>query len=80
MRLSLVYPALIVLALAGLASAPASAEVGDMTTHHYATCSCAFGYSGRACAIAVACTNEGGRCAGSCHGDRQSTPALRVRG
>ena len=81
MRLSLV--GLVLLALAGLTTAPAIAENGEQTRYHYETCTCTFGY-GNACATAVSCTSEGGYCAGPCKGEGKGegkfTPALRVRG
>lgn len=66
MRLFLLCCATLVLVLTGLASSPAPAqntrvkERGDL-----ATCTCRFGYGG-SCVTVLACTVEGGRCAGSC--------------
>ena len=80
MRISLLGAVL--LGLAGLATTPATAEVGEQTRYHYEMCTCTFGY-GQACATAVSCTNEGGYCSGSCKGESKATPAtpiLRVRG
>ncbi len=78
MRLPLMGLAL--MAVVGLAPAPASAEVGNMTHFRYEACTCTFGYPGNACVTAVSCMSEGGHCSGSCHREGQSSPALRVRG
>jgi len=77
MRLSLV--GLVLLALAGLTVAPATAEVGDANRYRYETCTCTFGY-GKACSNAVSCTTEGGFCSGPCKGEGNATPVVRVRG
>ena len=71
---------LALMAVVGLAPAPASAEVGNMTHFRYEACTCTFGYPGNACVTAVSCMSEGGHCSGSCHREGQSSPALRVRG
>jgi hypothetical protein len=77
----LIIGALALTALVGLTSAPAKAEIGDMTRFHYKTCSCTFGYPGNACVAAISCINEGGYCSGSCNQEGQtSKPPLRVRG
>jgi len=36
------------------------------TTDYGPKCECHFGYGGNACVIALACGQEGGRCAKSC--------------
>jgi len=71
---------LALMAVVGLAPAPASAEVGNMTHFRYEACTCTFGYPGNACVTAVSCMSEGGHCSGSCHREGKSSPALRVRG
>lgn len=56
----------LVLALSGPSfAAPHKAK---MTRYYndYPTCSCQFGYPGRACVPAVACLSEGGRCSEAC--------------
>jgi hypothetical protein len=37
------------LALVGLVPSSARAEIGNVSRYHYPTCSCQFGYPGRAC-------------------------------
>jgi hypothetical protein len=54
------------LALAGLVSSSARAEIGNVSRYHYPTCSRQFGYPGRACMAEVACISTGGRCAEKC--------------
>jgi hypothetical protein len=75
----LLLTGLALMAVVGLAPAPASAEIGDMTRFHYESCTCTFGY-GNARVTATACRNEGGYCSASCHPEGESKPALRVRG
>ncbi len=59
-----IWPAVLVLSLAALAPASASAR-NILGKYHYDTCSCHFGY-GNVCQNGAACVSEGGRCAGSC--------------
>jgi len=65
MRLSLIVSVLTVLAFAGLAAAPASAEIGRVTSRQYADCQCQFGFDG-GCMPKVSCTSTGGHCAKAC--------------
>jgi hypothetical protein len=60
MRLSIVGPVIIVLALAGLASSSAAAQ-----NSRYSRCLCHYGY-GNVCSVAVSCYDRGGRCMGPC--------------
>jgi hypothetical protein len=47
MRLSFIYPAMIVLTFVGLAPASAGAQNENRELHyHYSTCYCHFGYPG----------------------------------
>jgi hypothetical protein len=65
MRITL--SAFIVLALVGLAPQYAAAQNGSpkMSSYHYETCTCHFGY-GNVCTSTVSCNGSGGRCSGSC--------------
>jgi hypothetical protein len=54
------------LAMVGIVPSSARAEIGSVSRYHYPTCSCQFGYPGRACTAEVACTSSGGRCAEKC--------------
>ena len=54
------------LILIGLAPSSANAENGTVTRDHYVTCSCQFGYPGRACVPESSCSSEGGRCTEQC--------------
>jgi hypothetical protein len=56
----------IALALAGLAPAFAANQTTIKEGRdRYTSCSCHFGY-GNSCQTTIACSNEGGRCSGSC--------------
>jgi hypothetical protein len=65
MRLSLIVSVLTVLAFAGLAAAPASAEIGRTTSHLYPDCQCQFGFDG-GCMPKVSCATTGGHCTKAC--------------
>ena len=76
----LIIGALALTALVGLTSAPANAEIGDMTRFHYKTCSCTYGYPGNACVAAISCINEGGYCSGRVtRGPDQQATTARAR-
>jgi hypothetical protein len=73
MRLSFIGSVAIALTLIGLpltAAAARNASVQEQAS--YPSCSCEFGYPGRACVPAVACNSEGGRCSASCEPRQQS--------
>ena len=57
------------LALINLVPSSSRAEIGSVSRYHYDTCSCQYGYPGRACVAAVACTSSGGRCAAKCQAE-----------
>ena len=66
MRLLFTVFTVIVLMLACLASPRAVAQKSSAKERHqYSTCNCQFGYGG-SCVSALACSVEGGRCAGTC--------------
>jgi hypothetical protein len=65
MRLSLIVSVLTVLAFAGLAAAPASAEIGRTTSRQYPDCQCQFGFDG-GCMPKVSCATTGGHCTKGC--------------
>lgn len=60
------------LALVGLVPSSARTEIGNVSRYHYPTCSCQFGYPGRACMAEVACISTGGRCGEKCVPSPQS--------
>jgi hypothetical protein len=73
MRFSLIGSAAIALTLIGLPLTSAAARNASVREQaSYPSCSCEFGYPGRACVPAVACNSEGGRCSSSCEPREQS--------
>jgi len=56
---------LLLIAIIGATPGTALAQ-GRTKTDYGPKCECHFGYGGNACVIALACGQEGGRCAKSC--------------
>ena len=65
MRPLFIFLATIVLALICLAPPGGAAQKSTKERGQYAMCNCQFGYDG-SCVSALACSVEGGRCAGTC--------------
>ncbi len=57
---------LIVLALVGLASSIARADIGTESRTRYSGCICKYGYQNPICRPVTACVTEGGWCAQRC--------------
>jgi hypothetical protein len=74
MRYSFMGSVAIALTVIGLTLSSAAARNATVQEQaSYPSCSCQFGYPGRACVPAVTCTAEGGRCSASCE-ERSSQP------
>jgi hypothetical protein len=66
MRFLLIGSVVIIFAGVDLARSSAAAQRAHSKADYGPSCVCEFGYGGTACATAIACGIEGGRCSKSC--------------